>query len=354
MSVGHRDALALASFFSRASSPVIVCGHDGSDPDSFASAVVAAFLASLFGRAATALFHPARQRWLAALAPHATRLGVDVRPVFSGVDDVDIGDASLVLVDAQSTKRARSQIGDRRVVPDVIIDHHAPEDAEATSLIIVREASSTSEIIASALKAMMDDGALDARQKRETRRRLADVAALLIAGIQSDTQNMSMYVGPETTAMYAWLMNAAAEIVGRDEALRLHRVIVDSLQHRFTVDEYLLTATLLKEVVIDESAKAWAVIAEATDARNIDATYDMLRRMSYQTNIDGIRRYIVVSYNEKEARVGIRADDGVALEAARLIGGGGRAYAAGALVALAGDETPRSVVFRLCSFLRDI
>lgn len=49
----------------------------------------------------------------------------------------------------------------------------------------------------------------------------------------------------------------------------------------------------------------------------------------------------------------MRANDGVALSEACLIGGG-RAYAAGARIALSDDETPKSVVFRLSSFLREI
>lgn len=101
-------------------------------------------------------------------------------------------------------------------------------------------------------------------------------------------------------------------------------------------------------------ARAREIIAEATGDCDIDATYDPLRRLSCQTSIDDIDRHIVVAYNEREARAGICANDGVALSEARLIGGGSRAYAVGARIALSDDETPKSVVFRLYSCLRGI
>jgi phosphoesterase RecJ-like protein len=315
----------------RTQRPLIV-GHVRPDGDCFGS---------MFALAA-ALLHPAgRQPALYYRRDHVSQRLAFLqhwRPVPVAPDDnpARSADALLVLDTARSDRAAVNPPLDQlaaRGLPVVNIDHHLANAGYGTANWVVPQASSTSELVYRIL---------DANRWPLT----PDVAALLYAGIHTDTHGFSL---PNTTASSlhaaAALVDAGAPVTDLCQRLwrsqaksefDLCRIIYDNT--RLTEDGRIAYST----ATYDEITRVGCTAADIDDQVTIPRA------------LNGIRMAILFTEGKPDTiRMNFRGEAGTdVLELAKSLGGGGHAGAAGAILDGPIHDVVATVLAKAAAYLK--
>jgi phosphoesterase RecJ-like protein len=287
--------------------PIIVRGHENADMDSTGAGYgLMSFLRKMNKNAVFLLEDHERKK----ICWFEDKFGKH-EYVMENVD-TDKKTFTFILLDSSSRMRAGAKYSDyfNAAESKIVIDHHEKDEFPESGVysLLFEDCSSTCEIVYNLMKTF-DETVLD-----------KDVATLLYAGILSDTEGFTRWVGPDTFRALSDLSSCGIDIdwISRkswleksmDEANTL-RKLLDGIQSD-GVFHYIILDTTLPEYA------------------DIRGTSDLKRYLPTLRNIKEIDILVIFIVSGGSVSCGIWSNSGIEVAAFAIQqGGGGHKYAAG-------------------------